>query len=347
MASVLRILSIDGGGIRGIIPAMVLAHIERKTGRPICELFHLIAGTSTGGMIALGLARPRPDGVPMPAEEISQLFRKKGAEVFSRTIWKEVTSLGGVAEQKYDSEPLERLLSENLGNTKLSEAVVDVMATAYDLRSRAPWFFKSWKARGIRLSDGESALDHEFLMRDAARATTAAPTYFEPAKVSNAAGRRFLFVDGGVFANNPAMCAYVSGRRLFPRASRILLLSLSTGIAELRLPVEDTSAWGFAAWARPVLEMIIDGVDHSVHHHLQELLGDDYFRFLVQLTALSSGEPGPVKSLDDASPANLERLVRKAQELLRFEAGKLDSLIERLVGEPMADRLQLGYPGAE
>ena len=233
MARILRILSIDGGGIRGLIPAMLLAEIERRSNRKIADLFHLIAGTSTGGMMALGLARPRADGQPMPAAEIMGVFRDQGPGVFSRTVWKGVSSLGGIADEKYDSDALERYLMNGLGQTRLSEAVVDVMTTAYDLRHREPYFFKSWKAQGLQLEPGDSAARHDFLMRDAARATTAAPTYFEPAAVRNAVAEEFLFVDGGVYANNPAMCAYVSARKLFPKADRIVLVSLST---DCRIP---------------------------------------------------------------------------------------------------------------
>lgn len=275
MAGTLRILSIDGGGIRGLIPAMVLAEIERRSNRRIANLFHLIAGTSTGGMIALGLARPQGDGQPMPAADVTRIFRQEGPDVFSRTVWKEVSSLGGITEHKYDSQALERYLAKSLGETRLSEAVVDVMATAYDLRHRQPYFFKSWKAQGLQLESGESGAQHDFLMRDAARATTAAPTYFEPAAVRNAMAEEFLFVDGGVYANNPAMCAYVSARKLFPEADRIMLVSLSTGLPDIRLPAGEAGSWGLAAWARPILDMIIDGVGHTVHRHMKDLLGDD------------------------------------------------------------------------
>ena len=344
MSRILRILSIDGGGIRGLIPAMVLTEIERRSNRRIADLFHLIAGTSTGGMMALGVARPRADGGPMPAAEVMRVFRREGPDVFSRTVWKGVSSLGGITEEKYDSEALERYLRKSLGETRLSEAVVDVMATAYDLRHREPYFFKSWKAKGLQLEPGETAAQHDFLMRDAARASTAAPTYFEPARVTNAAAEDFLFVDGGVYANNPAMCAYVSARKLFPRADGIMLVSLSTGLPDIRHPFDEAGSWGLAAWARPILDMIIDGVGHTVHRHMKDLLGDDYFRFRVDLESFLSGEPGPTQQLDDASPKNIERLHRKAETMLAASAGQLDLLVDRLCAEPPTNRRLLGYP---
>jgi hypothetical protein len=264
--------------------------------------------------------------------------------VFSRTVWKGVSSLGGIADEKYDSDALVRYLMNGLGQTRLSEAVVDVMTTAYDLRHREPYFFKSWKAQGLQLEPGDSAARHDFLMRDAARATTAAPTYFEPAAVRNAVAEEFLFVDGGVYANNPAMCAYVSARKLFPKADRIVLVSLSTGLPDIRLPYDKAGSWGLAAWARPILDMIIDGVGHTEHRHMKDLLGDDYFRFLVDLKPFASGELGPTQHLDDASPENLERLLHKAETLLAANAGRLNLLVDLLSVEPPTDRWLLGYP---
>ena len=122
MPGTLRVLTIDGGGIRGIIPAMILEYIERQARRRAADLFHLIAGTSTGGMIALGLARPRSDGRPMPAGDIVRVLQERGAEVFSRTVWKGVSSLGGITEEKYDSLALEQFLQLNLGTIERNAA---------------------------------------------------------------------------------------------------------------------------------------------------------------------------------------------------------------------------------
>lgn len=97
-------------------------------------------------------------------------------------------------------------------------------------------------------------------------------------------------------------------------------------------------------WARPILDMIIDGVGHIVHRHMRDLLGEDYFRFRVDLKPLSPDEPGPTRRLDDASPENLERLCRRAKIMLADAAGQLDVLIERLCAEPPAGRDLLGYP---
>src|SRR5918997_6844902 len=99
-----KVLSIDGGGIRGIIPAMVLAEIERRTGKLTSEVFDLVAGTSTGGILALGLTKPGQDGGPeYSAEELIELYEAEGEEIFSRPVWHRLHSLWSVAEEKYPS----------------------------------------------------------------------------------------------------------------------------------------------------------------------------------------------------------------------------------------------------
>ena len=110
-----RILSLDGGGIRGLIPARILQHIESRTGKLIHELFDLIAGTSTGGILATGLTSPNP----LTAKQMVKIYADQGAEIFNRSLWKGVTSLGGISDERYDARPLERILSDKLGDAQL------------------------------------------------------------------------------------------------------------------------------------------------------------------------------------------------------------------------------------
>ncbi|NIT84110.1 MAG: patatin, partial [Nitrospinaceae bacterium] len=103
-------------------------------------------------------------------------------------------------DEKYEADNLERILKERLEDTPLSASLTDLLVTSYDIQRRKPLFFKSWRARGEELRRGEMPAEREFKLRDVARATSAAPTYFEPALIENAAGRSFPLVDGGVFA---------------------------------------------------------------------------------------------------------------------------------------------------
>src|SRR5215210_4815135 len=103
-----KVLSIDGGGIRGIIPAMVLAEIEARTGKRSAEMFDLVAGTSTGGILALGLTKPGQDGKPeYSAKKLIDLYETEGRKIFSIPVWHRVHSVGGLAEEKYPATGIE------------------------------------------------------------------------------------------------------------------------------------------------------------------------------------------------------------------------------------------------
>jgi hypothetical protein len=330
MPGVARILCIDGGGIRGIIPGLILAHIEKRTKKPISELFHMIAGTSTGGILACTLVAPVANGKPRSCSEIVDLYRKRGKDIFEKSFWKGFGSLGGIVDEKYDAENLEKVLMDYLGNSRLSDIARDLMVTGYDIHKRQPHFFKSWKARGERLRAEEAPADRDFFLREVARATSAAPTYFEPAKLEKP-GRIIPLIDGGVFANNPAMCALASARKLYPKHSRFLIVSLGTGETQREIPYGEAKNWGLMGWARPLLYVIFDGVADAIHYQLsQEFSGRDYFRFQIDLSNDFDDGNAPNDDMDDARRENIQKLEAVAEELIRNERGNLNRLVGQL-----------------
>ena len=299
----MKILAIDGGGIRGMIPALVLAELETRSGRRIGELFDLVAGTSTGGILACALARPDP----RPAAELVDLYRTEGPKIFSRTHAREIFSGLGLLDEKYDERALEAAIRDYLDDERLGQAVVKLLLTSYDLESRTPKFFKSWRDE-----------DGDVPMWQAARATSAAPTYFEPLKFGDMA-----LVDGGVFANDPAMCAYAEAARIAP-GDRPYLLSLGTGQLTKPIHYAEAKGWGLIGWARPVIEVVFDGVADTVDYQARELMPDgDYVRLQTELTKAKD-------AMDDATPGNLEHLAEQARELIAQESQTLDRVVERL-----------------
>lgn len=311
-----RILSIDGGGIRGIIPAVVLAHLEALLGRPVARSFDLIAGTSTGGILGLALTQPGADGgAAHRAEELVEMYRADGPRIFARDSLHRIRALGNLVEEKYPQEGIEDVLEERFGAARLSEALTDVMVTAYDIEQRQPYFFKSHRARTDPLRD--------HLMRDAARATSAAPTYFEPAAVplDTPRGRRAL-VDGGVYANNPAACALVEAVADFgAHPAEIVLLSLGTGILTRSLPLDAVRGWGLAQWAQPLLDVVFDGVSDTVDYQMQALLGaGGASRYLRLQPVLADDQV----AMDDAGADNLDELLAQARRLVTAQSAALD-----------------------
>ena len=211
------ILSIDGGGIRGVLPAKLLAFIEGHTGKPIHQSFDLISGTSTGGIIALGLTCPVPGSDRnYRAQDLVSIYQQHGGEIFSRTFWRSLSTLGGITDEKYSNRGIEHVLKNYFEDQALGNALVPTMITAYDIEKRKPVFFKSWRDK---YKDVE--------VRHIARATSAAPAYFEPA-LTTIQGEQRPLVDGAVFVNNPAVSAYAEALRLFPNEP-IKVLSIGTG----------------------------------------------------------------------------------------------------------------------
>jgi patatin-like phospholipase/acyl hydrolase len=341
MANVVRILAIDGGGIRGIIPALILQRMEERLKQPISELFHMIAGTSTGGILGCSLTAPTTEGQPRSAAEIVDLYRVRGKDIFKSSFWHGFGSIGGMVDEKYPSEYIEDVLREYLADVRLSQIEQDLLVTSYDIHSRKPFFFKSWKARGEHLRNAESAGDRDFLLRDVARATSAAPTYFEPAYVPNANGSRFALVDGGVYANNPVMCALSSARVLYPNANRFLIVSLGTGETQREIPYQEAKDWGLLEWARPLLYVLFDGVSDVADYHMQQMFSArDYFRFQIDISNDIDDRMAPNDDMDDATPENIAKLEAAAQIVLKEEKENFNRLVQQL-RTPKTDRAAL------
>lgn len=330
-----RILSIDGGGIRGLVPALLLSHLEASLGAPLAERFHLVAGTSTGGIIAAGLCAP----APIAAAELVHLYEVDGPRIFTQAPLHALASLGGTIQEKYSDTELERALARRLSGWLSEVSLAELLIPAYDLEARDAFFFKSWVARGLELTPPEVRADRDFDLAGAARATAAAPTYFEPARVRARSGKTRALVDGGVFANNPAMCAYAAARRLYPNADGFLIASFGTGQLQRPIRFEQAKNWGLVGWARPLIDVMLDGVADTVDYQLQQLApAVRTYRFQGALTNASD-------DLDDASAANLERLRRLGRQMLVEQAESMTALIAAL-GAPRASLADLGHAGA-
>ena len=305
----MRILAIDGGGIRGLIPALVIAELERRAGRRTFELFDMIAGTSTGGILACALCAPDP----LPATEIARVYEEDGPDIFTRSVFQRIRSAEGLLDEKYDDAALNRTLERFLADKRLADTRPDLIVPSYDTNLPGTYFFKTTKARDT------PALD-DFPLSVVARATSAAPTYFEAVE----AGDRAL-IDGGVFATNPAMCALAEALNRDDVSPRdVVLLSLGTGERTHRHSFDEIKDWGVVEWARPILDVVFDGVSDAVNYQLERVLGAErYWRLQVELTLASD-------ALDDASEDNLGKLRRQAEELIRARSAALDAALAKL-----------------
>lgn len=334
-----RILSVDGGGIRGLISALVIEEIERrlsaKAGREarMSQYFHLFAGTSTGGLIALALTAPRD----VSASELASFYVEDGPRIFHRGLGHELGSLWGISGPKYSLGPLREAVERRLGRSTVSEATRDLLVTSYDMTRSEPYFFKRWRAL--------ESPERNFPIAEAALATSAAPTYFP----SHGLGGRAL-VDGGVFAANPSVAAIAEalGRQSDEPASlkpdELLLVSIGTGEFETGFSQRQVSKWGKLGWVTggdepPILGAMLggasDGADYWAHMLLNHAPGEGvpsaaelghgprYYRLQVKLRE-------PI-AMDDASRETLrERLPAAARKLIEDRSAELDAIVEKL-----------------
>lgn len=352
-----RVLSLDGGGIRGLISARVIERLEQLVSeqageeRRIADCFHLVSGTSTGGLLALGLtvADPeRPDRPRWRGGELADLYLADGPMIFGDRL-RQLLSLWGWIAPKHSPRGLRRALESRLGDARLREALRELLITSYDMQEPGPHFFKRWRARQDPGRDAP--------MIDVGLATAAAPTYFPSHGLDDRA-----LIDGGVFVANPAVAAVVEAlkrRDSEPHslgAEDLLVVSVGTGAHELAQPQRKVRRWGRVGWIWPragdpaLISTFLDGQSDAAHHWAEILLnhepgqavadpsrmgrGPRYWRFQVPLERS--------RGLDDASPASLAELEEAAGRLLAEREDDLRELARRLAGQ---DSLPADPPG--
>ncbi len=318
---VVRILSIDGGGIRGIIPALVLKHIESRllSGRRIADCFDIVAGTSTGGLIALMLTVPSKDKRPKySAAEIVDMYEELGQQVFSQSLWQLIRSGDGWWGAKYSAHALEDFLASYLGNASLKDVVTNVIVPAYEIELDKTFFFKSSRAKK------EPAQD--CLLRELARATSAAPTYFSPASLIDGTGNRKLtLIDGGMGANNPSLAAAVYAMEIFGMDIDFFVVSIGTGTnygaITKNISREDVESAGIIGWAPKIISTLMHAVDDITNYEMWYVFNHNkqqhhYFRLQpileAQHTYLDKAEPEDLQALKKAA----DRMIRENQEVI-------------------------------
>jgi patatin-like phospholipase/acyl hydrolase len=266
-----RIFSFDGGGIRGVLTAVLLNRLLLEYPRLFqddANRITIYAGTSTGGILALGLASG------MTPAQIRDLYGVDGKSIFDASWMHDVVDVGGLTGSKYDNVNLQQILQNPFGGRKLSDLKPRVLIASFKLDNQAadpakrtwsPKFFQNFPGRD---SDGD------MLVVDVAMATSAAPTYFPSYEG---------YIDGGVIANNPSMAAVAQAldARNEPaeraKLDDIRLLSIGTGIS-LQYIQGQTLDWGDAQWIRPIINILMDGSVGVADFQCLQLLGDHYFR---------------------------------------------------------------------
>ena len=331
------VLAIDGGGIRGMIPAAFLNQLEQQTGHLVSELFDYVAGTSTGGILALGLGLRRPNQAAKPytAAELMSLYAAQGQHIFSRSFFHMVGALGSLNGPKYPEDGVDDVLKTYFAGMRLRDARTNVLVPAYAIELRCPFFFRSWQAQAKA-----TAQTHDFEAWHVARCTSAAPTFFPPHRAAAADGQTtYALIDGGMYANNPALCAWVEAHNRHPDAE-ILIVSLGTGNESKPVSYNDAKDWGLAGWAPHLIDVIFDGVSDTVDFELDEMLNTggrrSHFRFQTDLSGAS-------QDMDNTDGDNLQALRALGE---RLADGAAFAEVCTRVGAVVAERavLNQGVP---
>ena len=218
--------------------------------------------------------------------------------------------LEGLTDEKYSNEGLIGVLEDQFDDATLGDALTGTMVTTYDMQSRRPIFLKSWDPRDVAVQ-----------MSDAALATSAAPTFFQPVQL-NIGGQARTLIDGGIFVNTPTVSAYAEAIRIFPDETDFFVLSLGTGESTQQLDYQDAVNWGKLEWLPELLECMFDGMSDASDYQMRRLLGENYIRLQGDLN------PGNER-MDDATEENIEDLEELAQEMIALPV--VDEICNRLV----------------
>ncbi|XP_021829243.1 patatin-like protein 2 [Prunus avium] len=345
----ITILSIDGGGIRGLIPATILSFLESELQKldgedaRIADYFDVVAGTSTGGLVTAMLTTPNEDNRPLfSAKDISDFYMTHCPKIFPqkkfplfRYTRKIIKALAG---PKYDGKYLHGLIRQKLGDKKMHQTLTNVVIPTFDIKNLQPTVFSSFRVRHNPCYDA--------LLSDVCIGTSAAPTflpahYFET-KDEFGQTREFNLIDGGMAANNPTLLAVCEVTNQIKKANpdffpvkpvdygRFLVISLGTGTskAELKYNAHTAAKWGLLNWltsggTTPIINVFSQASADMVDLHLsgvfQSLHSEDYY-LRIQDDTLH----GTVSSVDVATKKNLARLVTVGEGLLKERVSRVN-----------------------
>ena len=339
--NVITVLSIDGGGIRGIIPGTILAFLEAELQKldgeevRLADYFDIISGTSTGGLVTAMLTAPDENSRPLfAAKDIIDFYSDHGPKIFPQvsSYFPQTTKImKALSGPKYDGKYLHNVTKEKLGSIKLHQTLTNVAIPTFDIKKLQPTIFSSYEVKN------KPSLDA--LLSDICIATSAAPTYlpahsFET-KDPDGKVREFNLIDGGVAANNPTLIAVGEVMKQIMKGSsdffaikqmdyrRLLVISLGTGSQkeEEKYNADGAAKWGLVGWltdggSTPLVDVFTQASADMVDYHLSvvfQALHSEKNYLRIQDDTLT----GVVASVDIATKQNLEDLVKVGENLLK------------------------------
>lgn len=324
-----RILSIDGGGVRGIVPAITLAYLEKKLQQlsdnkeaRLADYFDLFAGTSTGGLIVAGLLTPDKNNRPKySAAQIIDLYLENSKAIFQSSFIHGIKSASGLLDVKYSDKGMISVYQKYFADAELKQLLKPCLIPVYDLTIGKNYFFRQRTAK----ADGA----HNYYIKDVLRAATAALTYFPPAEIKNVNNtQEHCFIDGGIFAINPALSAYTEFRYLNQKlfSKNTLILSLGTGKQTTLLDCKKIEHWGAVEWRDPASDLISTALATQSNNELTAVYYDNDNH--LRINPVTDNHNG---TLDDSDSVYLDFLCELGRQSIADNQAELDSFAKRLV----------------
>lgn len=321
-----RILAIDGGGIKGLVSAMVLVELEKllcfysgdRTAR-VGEYFDVIGGTSTGSILAALYLCPGENGKPKySAKEVLQFYLDWGDYVFKKRYLYPVNTLFGLSGPKFQNKQLKEKLNDYFGDITLRELTKHCVITSYETENRKAVFFSS-------ISEKEE--ECSVLVRDAILASTAAPTYFPPVQIEG----KHSYIDGGVYAGNPALCTLIESLKLCDCNSfeDTFVLSVGNVYNEEEYRYKKIKHWGKICWAIPIFDILMDSSNQVIDYQMRKIyqtlgLSDHYYRMSLKANC-------KIPSMDDTSKESMDKFMNFGEELLHLRFDELVKIAKLLL----------------
>lgn len=324
----IKILSIDGGGIRGYIPALVLEKLsslmDHESGNgDLFSAFDIIAGTSSGSLTALGIAAPDKkegnkgytDKPRYSMTDIVNIYETCRTDIFPERTLERLGMVKQAFHEKYNSSGLEKVLEGLFRERTMKDCLTNVLITSFDILSNKPVIISN---------------DDDFYVKDVVRGSSAAPTFFEPALIESISKeKRYCMIDGAMAANNPAMFAYIKARIKFPKADKFIIFSLGTGQSTEFYNYEQIKNWGFVEWilpsnGTPIYSIMSRAQEGCVSMQLKNIPGVEYHR----INPILEGES---LEIDNISFKNMKKLKAASVKIIEENLNLLEKLTRDLV----------------
>lgn len=335
-----NILSIDGGGVRGIISLIILKKIfeelnnnKKNIKYTVPSAFDLVSGTSTGGIIALALTAAKKKGKNYKKdvldpnysiEDILEIYMNKSPKIFYQNVFKPLRKIRQIFMAKYSKRRLMKFAQEIYDNRTVKDSLTSLLVSVFNVKKNVPMFVKK------RPDYYDWNTDPDFYIKDVAVATSSAPTYFSPFKLQPInSNEKYLSIDGGVFANNPSLFAFIEAVKITNNEhKKINLISIGTGTNEKNYSVTQCRPWGIGDYFSPfnnvpLLDIMFAGQRISSNHILENMPKLNQVRLDIDL----ENERLPI---DDASKEGIDKLVKFANNYIEKNKDKIDQVVKIL-----------------